>query len=113
MCIRDRNGSALENLVLSKIVNAPAISTWEGMQTALRVGTSIYEIWSAGNSVLNPTDPTYFRTFDSSIVGYRRSLSLSRVSSLVTAVSAGHKFVTGQQVDIRGATQPEYNGTFT
>ena len=39
--------------------------------------------------------------------------SITRSGPLATANVDNHGFVTGQTVLIRGATQPEYNGTFT
>lgn len=39
--------------------------------------------------------------------------ALTSVTTTATATSAGHGFVTGQSVVISGATQAEYNGTYT
>jgi hypothetical protein len=38
--------------------------------------------------------------------------SITRVDSTATATVVGHGFVGGERVNIRGATQPEYNGDF-
>lgn len=38
--------------------------------------------------------------------------SLTRVSTVATAVSTAHGFANGQQITIQGATQSEYNGLF-
>jgi type IV pilus assembly protein PilY1 len=46
--------------------------------------------------------------------GQKLVSSMSRVGTLVTAtISAGHGYTAGQVITITGATQPEYNGSFT
>lgn len=40
------------------------------------------------------------------------AIFITRTGSVATVTAAGHPFVMGQHIQIAGATQPEYNGTF-
>ena len=85
--------------------------------------------YNGQKALINVTSPTSFSftvveyppspatgAFTASIAGAPQAVSpnsITRSGSLATVTLPGHGYVTGQSVTITGATQAQYNGTFT
>lgn len=94
------------------------------MQTALalrtaapsvsRTRTLLFEVYSQdyypdAGGVFHPEDAIALWSRAS---GSPKPISLTRSGSTATATSTAHGYLSGISVDISGAVQPEYNGTF-